>query len=302
MTMNYAIGLDIGGTGIKALAVTPGGRVLAQTTVPTGDTGKRGWRVNVRRAKDELQGQLDHPPAWIGLAAPGLAASDQTSIAFMPGRLPGLEGLVWGKFLKASCPVPILNDAHAAMLGEVWRGAARGSRNVIMLTLGTGVGGAAMVDGQLLRGHLGRAGHFGHISLDAGGTPDIVGTPGSLEDAIGNCTVQLRSGGRFDTTHALVAAARAGDADARRVWLQSVRALAVGIVSLVNVLDPEVVVIGGGITRAKAALLRPLNRFLDEIEWRPGGRKVRVALAKLGEHAGASGAAWNAIQFEPSKR
>lgn len=302
MTMKYAIGLDIGGTGIKALAVTPGGRVLAQTTVPTGDTGKRGWRVNVRRAKDGLQGQLGQPPAWIGLAAPGLAASDQTSIAFMPGRLPGLEGLDWGNFLKVSCPVPVLNDAHAAMLGEVWRGAARGSRNVILLTLGTGVGGAAMVDGQLLRGHLGRAGHFGHISLDAHGTPDIVGTPGSLEDAIGNCTVQARSGGRFDTTHALVAAARAGDADARRVWMQSVRALAVGIVSLVNVLDPEVVVIGGGITRAKAALLRPLHRFLDEIEWRPGGRKVRVALAKLGEHAGASGAAWNSIQFERNPR
>jgi glucokinase len=302
MTMNYAIGLDIGGTSIKALAVMPGGRVLAQTTVPTGDTGKRGWRVNVSRAKDELQGHLHHPPSWIGLAAPGLAASDQTSIAFMPGRMPGLEGLVWEKFFKASCPVPIMNDAHAALLGEVWRGAARSSRNVILLTLGTGVGGAAMVDGQLLRGHLGRAGHFGHISLDSGGKPDIVGTPGSLEDAIGNCTAQARSGGRFDATHALVAAANSGDADARRVWLQSVRALAVGIVSLVNALDPEVVVIGGGIARAKAALLRPLNRFLDEIEWRPGGRKVRVELAKLGDRAGAFGAAWNAIQFEHNPR
>jgi glucokinase len=209
-----------------------------------------------------------------------------------------LEGLVWKTFFKAPCPVPIINDAHAALLGEVWRGAARHSQNAILLTLGTGVGGAAMVDGRLLRGHLGRAGHFGHISLDPGGTPDIVRTPGSLEDAIGNCTVKARSSGRFSSTRALVAAANAGDADARCIWLRSVRALAAGIVSLVNVLDPEVVVIGGGIAQAKTALLRPLNQFLNDSEWRPGGKKICVAPAKLGDRAGAFGAAWNAIHFQ----
>lgn len=295
--MNYAIGLDIGGTNIKALAVTESGRVLAKTSVPTGDTGKRGWRLNVGRAKEELRQILKQPPAWIGLAAPGLAASDQASIAFMPGRLAGLEGFVWKKFFKVSHPVPVLNDAHAALQGEVWRGAAQHSQNAILLTLGTGVGGAAMVDGRLLRGHLGRAGHFGHISLNSDGPQDIVRTPGSLEDAIGNCTVETRSGGRFHSTHALLSAAKTGDTEARRIWLQSVRALAVGIVSLINTLDPEVVVIGGGIAQAKAALLRPLTKYLEEFEWRPGDRKVRVALATLGDRAGAFGAAWNAIQL-----
>jgi glucokinase len=299
--MNYAIGLDIGGTNIKALAVTPGGRVLAKTVVSTGDTGKRGWQLNVSRAKDELQRVLKQPPAWIGLAAPGLAASHQAAISFMPGRLPGLEGLVWKKFFKAVRLVPVLNDAHAALLGEVWRGAARHSQNAILLTLGTGVGGAAMVDGRLLRGHLGRAGHFGHISINFDGEPDIVRTPGSLEDAIGNCTVKARSDGRFNSTRALVVAANAGDADARRIWLQSVRALATGIVSLINALDPEVVVIGGGIAQANAALFRPLNKFLDAIEWRPVGKKVRIVPAKLGDRAGAFGAAWNAIQFEKNQ-
>jgi len=295
--MNYAIGLDIGGTNIKALAVTPGGRVLAQTAVPTGDTGNRGWRSNVSRAKDELQCLLKRPPAWIGLAAPGLTASDQASIAFMPGRLPGLEGLCWKKFFKAPCPVPIMNDAHAALLGEVWRGAARGSKNAILLTLGTGVGGAALVGGRLLRGHIGRAGCFGHISLNPDGPRDIANTPGSLEDAIGDCTVKSRSGGRFSSTRALVTAVNAGDEEARRIWLQSVRALAAGIVSLINALDPEVVVIGGGIAQAKAALFQPLKKFLDDFEWRPGGKKARLVPAKLGDRAGAFGAAWNAIHF-----
>ena len=294
---NYAIGLDIGGTNIKALAVTPGGRVLAQTVVPTGDTGGRGWHLNVRRAKDELERTLKHPPTWIGLAAPGLAEADQSSIAFMPGRLPGLEGLVWQEFFKVSVPVPVLNDAHAALLGEVWRGAARRSQNAILLTLGTGVGGAALVDGRLLRGNIGRAGHLGHISLNPQGAPDVARTPGSLEDAIGDCTVKARSGGRFASTAKLVAASNAGNLDAQRVWQKSVQALAAGIASLINVLDPEVVVIGGGIAQAGEALFRPLKKQLNDFEWRPGGKKVRVVPAKLGDRAGAFGAAWSAIHF-----
>lgn len=297
MNTNYALGLDIGGTNIKALAVTAGGRVLAQTVVPTGDTGRRGWHLNVQRAKANLERVVKQPPTWIGLAAPGLAAANQESIAFMPGRLPGLEGLVWQKLFKVSQPVPVLNDAHAALLGEVWRGAARRSQNAILLTLGTGVGGAALVDGRLLRGHIGRAGHFGHISLDPAGDPDVARTPGSLENAIGDCTVKTRSGGRFAATAKLVAASNAGDRDAQQVWQKSVQALAAGIASLVNVLDPEVVVIGGGIAQASDALFRPLKNYLNDFEWRPGGQKVRIVPARLGDRAGAFGAAWNAIHF-----
>jgi glucokinase len=294
---NYAIGLDIGGTNIKALAVTPGACVLAQTVVPTGDTGRRDWQVNVRRAKEALERTVRRPPKWIGLDAPGLAAANQGSIAFMPGRLPGLEGLIWRKFFGVSQRVPVLNDAHAALLGEVWCGAARRSQNAILLTLGTGVGGAALVDGRLLRGQIGRAGHLGHISLDPTGPPDVARTPGSLEDAIGDCTVKARSGGRFASTAKLVAASKAGDRYAQGVWLKSVRALAAGVASLINVLDPEVVVIGGGIAQAGHALFRPLKSYLNAFEWRPGGKKARVVPAQLGDRAGAFGAAWNAIHF-----
>ena len=132
-----------------------------------------------------MREELREAPAWIGLAAPGLAAQDQRSIRYMPERLPGLEGLVWRRFFRAAQPVPILNDAKAALLGEVWRGAAVGAADAILLTLGTGVGGAALVDGRLLHGHMAAAGHLGHISLDPAGPLDIAGTPGSLEDAIG---------------------------------------------------------------------------------------------------------------------
>ena len=138
---------------------------------------------------------------------------------------------------------------------------------------------------------------MGHISLDPTGAPDVARTPGSLEDAIGDCTVKARSGGRFASTKKLVAASNAGDRDAQRVWRKSVQALAAGIASLINVLDPEVVVIGGGIAQAGEALFRPLKKYLNDFEWRPGGKKARVVPAKLGDRAGAFGAAWNAIHF-----
>jgi glucokinase len=295
--MRHAIGLDLGGTNVKGLAVTTSGKVLAELSLPTGDAGDKTWIRNVERVRAGLQKNTGKEPDFIGVAAPGLAAPDQRSIAFMPERLSGLENLVWQEYFDVSHPVPVLNDAQAALLGEVWRGAARGSSNVILLTLGTGVGGAAMADGRLLRGHLGRAGHFGHLSLDPKGPPDITGTPGSLEDAIGDATIQKRSQGRFDSTRALVKAARRGDVEARRTWKDSIRALAAATASLINILDPEVVILGGGIARAGAILFRPLKRFLNDFEWRPGGARALIVPARLGDRAGAFGAAWNAIQL-----
>jgi len=293
--MKYAIGIDLGGTNVKGLAVTPEGEVLVQLAMPTSDSGGSAWQKNVRRVFEKLVQAVGRDPDFVGVAAPGLASRDGHSIASMPGRLAGLEGLVWREYLKFPGVVPVLNDAQAALLGEVWRGAARRSKNVFLLTLGTGVGGAAMVDGRLLRGHIRRAGHLGHISLDPKGQPDVTGTPGSLEDAIGDCTIKARSGGRFTSTRALVQASRNGDAEARRIWLDSVRALGAGIASLANVLDPEIVLLGGGIVQAGSALFRPLRGFLDEFEWRPAGAKVRLAAAALGDRAGTVGAAWNAM-------
>lgn len=303
MRGDYAIGVDLGGTQVKYVVVTPAGEILRQLSGRTdGFTNTDGppsdlpWINPIRAALSQLQEDQGQTASFIGLAAPGLAAGDSRSIAYMPGRMQWLEGLNWTDALQSPIPVPVLNDSQAALLGEVWLGSARGLSEVILLTLGTGVGGAILSGGRLLKGHIGRAGHLGHLSLNTEGAPDICGTPGSLEDAIGECTLRVRSGGRYGFTRDLVQDYEQGDEEAAVVWLRSVWALACGIASLINILDPEALVIGGGIAAAGSRLFDPLNKMMDKVEWRPGGRHVHILQAAAGDYAGALGAACYAIR------
>ena len=292
----YAMGIDLGGSSVKAVSATPAGETLSRHNLDFDSNKRMAWAEKISALVRQISEERGAPAGCIGLSAPGLAAADGRSIACMPERLQGLEGLDWTEYLAASKTVPVLNDGHAALLGEAWVGAARGFQNVILLTLGTGVGGAALVDGRLLRGQIGRAGHLGHLSLDPDGRPDCTGTPGSVETAIGNCTIQERSRGRFQATHDLIAAHRNGDAEATAIWLKSVKALAAAVCSFINILDPEAVIIGGGIARAGKALFEPLEKFLEPMEWRPGGHRAKILAAQLGEFAGAFGAASNALK------
>ena len=292
--MNYAIGVDLGGTNIKVAVVSEDGQILDRSSCETADGS---WAETIKQAISKHEDGRGEKARWIGLAAPGLAAANELSIADPPSRLQGLEGLNWTEFLQTSYTVPVLNDAHAALLGEAWKGAAVGCQHVALLTLGTGVGGAILSEGRLLKGRLGRAGHLGHISLNPDGPPDTVGTPGSLEQMIGNSTVAARSKGRFTSTLELVDAHLAGDAEASNIWLRSVFNLAAGLTSIVNVLDPEVIIVGGGIALAGAALFEPLERFMDVMEWRPLGQRVRIIPAALGELSGTLGVAHYAMHW-----
>lgn len=295
----YAIGLDLGGSSIKGVAVGFDGNLLQRENFEFDPDRPRNWAERSLQLVKFLEGEREAKPTIIGVSAPGLAARDGLSISYMPGRLQGLEGFNWTQFLAHPLPVPVLNDAHAALLGEVWVGAARDQQNVIMLTLGTGVGGAALVDGRLLKGEIGRGGHLGHNCLDPEGPRDVTGIPGSIEVLIGNCTIAERTGNRFATTHELIQAFEKGDSAAADIWLQSLKALACTIATYINVFDPGCVIIGGGIARAGESLFGPLEKFVRDVEWQPGGHQVPILPAQLGELAGAFGAAWNAIKQVP---
>jgi glucokinase len=323
---SHTIGIDVGGTFTKLVAMTPSGDVIARARAATNDTTAASMIADIREQIARLESTLG-PAAAIGVACPGLVRRDARAVHWMKGRLHALEGLDWTTALDrratvlASTPaspsvsmperaaatapvtapmlsrVPVINDGHAALKAEMWLGAGRGCLDLVMLTLGTGVGGAVLVDGRVLIGSTGRGGHLGHMTVNATGDKDIVNTPGSLEDAIGNCTVARRTGGRFTSTDALIAAHLQGDRDATEAWHASIVALAAALASIVNAVDPSRIILGGGITaRAGDALFGPLRACMHDVEWRPDGTPVDIVAAQLGDEAGAIGAAKLALE------
>jgi glucokinase len=293
------IGIDLGGTRIKAVAIDAGGNILCETYQATNDGDDKAWKNAVVAAVNELKSRLEIGSIDIGLSAPGLPNDDNSAIACMPGRMQGLENFVWSDFLNQ--PAYVLNDAVAAMMGEAKFGAAKNKKNVAMLTLGTGVGGAILIDGKPYQGTFNKAGHIGHMVIDDEGDCDVTGMPGSLEECIGNYTVEKRSKGKFRSTHEMLEAYRNGDAVAREVWLRSIRHLAMGIASITNILSPEVIVLGGGITQAGDVLFEPLFEYMNEYEWRPTGNGVKIVKAVYGDMAGAIGAACFAMSKQENK-
>ncbi len=287
MTEHY-IGIDIGGTYVKGVLANRE-QVLLKTTRDTRNEQGQ-WQSSVAEIYWELAGKSDDAIKGVGLSAPGIADSLNKSITCMPGRLNGLEGFDWSSYLDHQ--VYVLNDAHAALMAESRWGVAKSYQNVVMLTLGTGVGGGLLIDGKLIQGYLQRAGHLGHITIDChNDQQDITGISGSLEDAIGESTLLKRSLGKFKKTKDLVMAYENGDTWATYTWLRMMRSLALGIVSLCNTISPDLVVLAGGIATAREKLLDPLEVFLELYEWRIDGHATPIKLAEFEEFAGAMGAA-----------
>jgi len=287
--MNFAIGIDLGGTRIKGTAIDADGNILHKLYTPTFDGDGAIWKHAVADTVKDLLGKINGHNSVIGISAPGLPSHDHTAIAYMPGRMQGLENFLWQEFLQR--PTYVLNDAVAALIAEATSGAAKNRRHVVMLTLGTGVGGAIMIHGKPYLGAFNKAGHIGHMVINEDRDRDVTGMPGSLEECIGNCTIEKRTKGKFTSTHDLLIAYDSGDEFAKDVWLKSVKQLAIGIASITNILSPETIVLGGGIAEAGDVLFEPLNEYIGEFEWRTGGNKVEIVKAVHGDLAGTIGAA-----------
>ena len=286
--------MDLGGTRIKTVLMDADGRILDKAYTSTNDDENGGWKSAVSNSVNELLQNKNYESVTIGIAAPGLPDDTQTSIAYMPGRMQGLEHFVWKDYLRH--PAYVLNDAVAALIAEAKLGVAKDKKNVVMLTLGTGVGGAILVDGKPYMGAFNKAGHIGHMVINDEGECGITGMPGSLEDCIGECTIKKRSNNKFTSTLELLKALRSGEKYAKEIWLTSVKKLAIGLASLTNILSPELIVLGGGITEANEDLFDPLNDYMNKYEWRTGGNKTTIVKAKYGDLAGAIGAACFAIE------
>jgi glucokinase len=185
----------------------------------------------------------------------------------------------------------VLNDGVAAMMAEASFGSCKGAKHAVLLTLGTGVGGAILIHGKPYQGAFNKAGHIGHMVVDHEGDIDVTGMPGSLEECIGDYTIQKRSNGKFSSTHELLNAYHKGDDFAKAVWLKSIKQLSLALASITNILSPEIISLGGGISEAGETLFEPLEIFMEQYEWRAGGNKTNIVKATFSDLAGAIGAA-----------
>jgi glucokinase len=206
------------------------------------------------------------------------------------------------------------NDATAAAAAEHRYGAGAGARNMVYLTISTGVGGGVVADGRLYRG-AGNGAELGHVTVDWHGRACRgCGRPGCLEAYVSGTSIAerareaLAAGGGSSSLAALAAptaadvaaAARAGDRLAQAVWDETVAALACGLTSIVNVFEPEIVVLGGGVSRAGEQLLAPVREWVREHAMEPAGRSVEIVAAALGDQVGVVGAAAIVYEQAPS--
>lgn len=293
--MNKFLGIDLGGTNIKYVVQDTDDNILEQNIISTEDTSSnpQKWKQNIidlinQMTEKHTSGNTTN--LICGLSAPGLVGSDNRMIKNMPDRLTGLEKYNWSTELNRE--IYVINDAHSACLAEYETFYKDETQNMLMLTLGTGVGGAAVAAGEIYQGGIQRAGHFGHITVDHMGPTTMTNMVGSLEYAIGDFSVKERTNNKYNTTKELVAAYENNNPLASYWWLSSIQKLAVGISSLINAFSPNIIVIGGGIAEANESLFEPLKEFISLYEWRPDGHQVIINKAKHANYAGAIGAAF----------
>jgi glucokinase len=301
-------GVDIGGTKLLAVAATEKGEIVAQRRQPTA-SGPDAILSAIATVVADLVA-AEPAIAALGVGLPGLV--DLDGFVHYAPNLPGFVGVAARELLAATCPVPVVvdNDANVAALGEVLHGAGRGRREVLVVTLGTGIGGGLIVNGGEYRGGYGLAAEIGHFTVDPDGPPCACGARGHWEaiasgSALGRRArdwaargdapnVLARAGGNVEavTGHEVGQAAAAAEPDGLAILAEHARAVAVGLGGLVNILDPELIVISGGLIDLGDYLLGPLRAVLPEYVEAADRRTMPPVLpAALGEHAGAVGAA-----------
>ena len=296
------VGVDVGGTKVLAGLVTAAGAVEATVHAET-----PGRRVSVELVEDALVSAVrdlvgDRPDvAGVGVAAAGFVDREGRRVRFAP-HLPWRGEEVRERLRRRlGMPVVLDNDANAAAWAEYRHGAAQGVESAVVITLGTGIGGALLVGGRVVRGMNGMAGEFGHMQVVPDGRPCECGKRGCWEQyCSGNALVRASLDARAEPVRpadlrggpALTAAAASGDPVARAAFAEVGRWLGVGIANLVAAFDPDRVVVGGGVSAAGERLLGPARRELSRSLVGAGYRDVpEVVRAAFGPEAGMIGAA-----------
>lgn len=299
-----AIGVDLGGTGIRLARVTADGRVVGRPRLVAVTDRRKTVVVSQLRATLTEACAGSQPVSAVGLGIPGFIRRDRGVIVRSP-NFPDWCDVPLRRMLQDRLPVPLVleNDANAAALGEAWVGAGRDGRGVlIMLTLGTGVGGGLVVNGELFTGRDGMAGEIGHQTVDPDGPRCACGNHGCLEvyaSVTGLIANYQRRTGRADQALSgavLAARARRGDRAARQAFADLGWALGVTLANLINLLNPTRIVLGGGMSGAWTLFIDRATQEITRRAIRAAARGVTIRRAELGSAAGMIGAARAAWQ------
>jgi glucokinase len=310
------IGVDLGGTNVRCAVVDRDGRILAELRAQTGAGG-----ANIIPATADLVRQLTHqfPDASaVGVGAAGLVDRDG-SVHYAP-NIPAFRRTPLGKELEAAVRLPVVvdNDANAAAWGELVHGAAQDVLYALMITLGTGIGGGIIARGRVIRGAHGFAAEIGHFQIDPDGPVCACGERGHWEafasgSALGRMGREWAAAGRAPSVVARAGgdpaavtgvhvgdSAQEGEDDGAALLAEYADLVAVGLAGLANILDPERIVISGGLVELGETLFTPLRvafaRRIEGFEYRP---PVAIVPSVLREHAGVIGAAARARDLEP---
>ncbi len=317
------LGVDLGGTKILTSVVNPEGRILSwdRSATPAGQGSEGVIRAILASAERALQGgsvTIERVSA-VGIGAPGLVDT-KAGILFTSPNLPGwkdipLRDIIQEKLREKAF---LINDGSAAALGEHYFGAAKGVSHFIYITISTGIGGGIVIDGKVLNGFKGMAGEIGHMTIADEGPPCHCGNRGCWEalasgtalakaarkliETGADTTILNFAEGKIDnvTAHTVQSAAEKGDPMANDLILKTAYYFGVGVANLINIFNPEMIVIGGGLSNMGERLFKPAHTVVEERAFNRAYRTVRFVRAALGRNSGVLGAA--AFAFAEMKR
>ncbi len=313
--MKYYIGIDLGGTNIKAGVVTEDFKIIGKATTktlcprPAKDICDDMAKVSIEACKDA--GISVDDVEWIGIGTPGIADNVNGTIPYSNNL--DFHDVPVRKYINEhiSKPVYVANDANAAAYGEFVAGAAKGAKNAVCITLGTGVGSGIIVDGKILTGSNFAGGEIGHMVIEVDGPQCTCGRKGCFEvfssatglirmtkeaaeadkDSVLN-EYYVSDGSRYSARHAFNAM-RAGDKAGKAVVDKYVKYLAAGITNTINTFQPDILCIGGGVCNEGDPLLVPVKELVaSEVYTRMIPKNTKIVVAELGNDAGIIGAAF----------
>jgi glucokinase len=308
----WVISADLGGTKIELGLVDPQDRIIARRRVLTGrEASPTSVVEDIARCRDELEREL--PPgehlAALGICCPG-PLDQAAGILINPTNLPKMFNAPLRQLLadRLRLPVQLEHDAKAAALGEFYYGAGRGLRSMAYIVVGTGIGAAFIVEGQLYRGQHDSAGEVGHTTLDAEGDVCVCGNRGCVQTFASGPFIakryqralaqagQASEGDLAIPADAVARLAAAGDPVAGRIMAEAGAALGRAVATLAMILDIEVYIIGGSVSRAGDLLLQPAREVVSRHMFQWMAERVRVVESPLGDDAPLLGCAWLARQ------